>query len=779
VADYDLDNLTPYDFELLARDLVQKEFDVRLESFTTGRDVGIDFRHAPAADDSLIVQCKHYARSGFARLLRDLSKNELPRVQALAPDRYVLVTSVSMTPDRKAAVRAALDPFIREDADVIGAEDIDNLLRLWPDVLRANVKLWLTSAEVLSAVLNNANYVRMRGFEEELVERMRLYVPNPSFDAAGEALEDGHVCIITGVPGVGKSMLADALVADYVSKGYEPVFVSANVEEAERIYEAKRPQIFYYDDFLGPTTEGERFEKNEDKRLFALLKQVRRTANKRFILTTRDYILELAAQEHERFGDLAREFPRVIVSVGAYTRLIRGKILYNHLYFSDLSHDALKSVVDEERYMALVSHRNYSPRLIEAVTTLARSEGRDDRTFADFLNHALDNPGRVWQHAFENQLNDVAQAIVLGLASLPPAVMVDDLELAVGELLPARGGGELTRRDFHNSLRVLDGNFVRINRVDGQAIVAFHNPSIRDFALLYLDENDDELRRIVNSAPFFDQLALVRQYATEGQTAIIGVEPREFPGIRTTIEENALAFVEALMRAFGSATCGVRFGFSSAGALQVTPYEEVSPEQRLTTVITQSLNGQLVPGRWGEWANARIDEFEERWRRGCGSKAEARRAFGAMQRATGFEEAAERLQPVVKEWILGQLYDSGDYSIAIEFGRGIDPLLTETEVAALVRGFEEWVGPHLDEYARQADSAGELEGELDSLIELARDYGVHLDNLADVGSVRERIDELAAEEYEPEDDDRSDRRSVSDGDEAELIVLFDSLLSED
>ena len=45
MADYDFRTLSPHDFELLCRDLLQKSLGVRLESFTTGRDSGIDFRY--------------------------------------------------------------------------------------------------------------------------------------------------------------------------------------------------------------------------------------------------------------------------------------------------------------------------------------------------------------------------------------------------------------------------------------------------------------------------------------------------------------------------------------------------------------------------------------------------------------------------------------------------------------------------------------------------------------------------------------------------------------
>jgi len=65
---YDFRSLSPIDFEILARDLLQKQLKLTLESFKAGRDSGIDFRYARAKGD-LIVQCKHYAESTYATLL--------------------------------------------------------------------------------------------------------------------------------------------------------------------------------------------------------------------------------------------------------------------------------------------------------------------------------------------------------------------------------------------------------------------------------------------------------------------------------------------------------------------------------------------------------------------------------------------------------------------------------------------------------------------------------------------------------------------------------------
>ena len=106
---YDFKQLSPHDFEELSRDLIQARDGIVLESFTSGRDGGIDFRHARGSD-STIVQCKHYIQTGLAGLLRNL-KDEAAKAADLKPSRYMLVTSVGLTPKNKEAIRTTVRRF--------------------------------------------------------------------------------------------------------------------------------------------------------------------------------------------------------------------------------------------------------------------------------------------------------------------------------------------------------------------------------------------------------------------------------------------------------------------------------------------------------------------------------------------------------------------------------------------------------------------------------------------------------------------------------------------
>lgn len=64
---FEFANLSPRDFEKLARDVVHASEGIVFESFGDGPDGGIDFRYAAPGGDT-IIQAKHYEKSGFAKL---------------------------------------------------------------------------------------------------------------------------------------------------------------------------------------------------------------------------------------------------------------------------------------------------------------------------------------------------------------------------------------------------------------------------------------------------------------------------------------------------------------------------------------------------------------------------------------------------------------------------------------------------------------------------------------------------------------------------------------
>lgn len=121
---YDFSSLSHNEFEDLARDLIGREIAMRFETFPEGRDDAMDGRHA-SANGNTILQAKHYYRSGFSAL-KSKMKSERAAIDRLAPKRYILVTSASLTPKNKAILAEIIGPSLHI-ARQSGREVRDNL----------------------------------------------------------------------------------------------------------------------------------------------------------------------------------------------------------------------------------------------------------------------------------------------------------------------------------------------------------------------------------------------------------------------------------------------------------------------------------------------------------------------------------------------------------------------------------------------------------------------------------------------------------------------------
>ena len=100
---YNFSEISDFEFEELCRDLLQAELGLSLELFAPGPDGGIDIRYLGrngTEDHAIVGQCKRWAEDSYASLLRHLTREELPKINKLAPQRYILMTSVKLTPHR-------------------------------------------------------------------------------------------------------------------------------------------------------------------------------------------------------------------------------------------------------------------------------------------------------------------------------------------------------------------------------------------------------------------------------------------------------------------------------------------------------------------------------------------------------------------------------------------------------------------------------------------------------------------------------------------------------
>ncbi len=483
---YNFETLSPKDFELLTRDLLQKELSITLETFKSGKDGGIDLRHSKDTLNQLIVQCKHYKNSTLNDLYNAL-KIEAEKIKELNPKRYIISTSQSLSPKNKDKVMQICYPFIKSASDIYGNDDLNNLITKFPEIEREHFKLWLTSTKVLEQILHS-NIVNESRFKlDEIKEKIKKFVSNPSVSEAQNILNSENFVVISGAPGVGKTTLAEMIVYSYVADGgYEFFNISENIQDAYSVYnlDPSVKKIFYYDDFLGET----HLTKNEDSSLIIFINRINKSKNKKLILTTREYILQQSKLLHEKIEKF--DFKKCIIDLKNYTKKIKADILYSHLYFSELPQEYIDNLLIEHRYFSIIEHPNYNPRIIESMTKLKIHENIPAQDYhCEFIKN-LDNPSEIWKHAFENQIDNKTRSVLFSVVSLGGRYWKPNCKQAVKEISKNICSKlyleNFTDLDFRKCLKILEGDFINTNPYG----ISFCNPSITDFLENYIVENN-------------------------------------------------------------------------------------------------------------------------------------------------------------------------------------------------------------------------------------------------------------------------------------------------
>jgi Restriction endonuclease len=754
MPNYDFQSLSSYDFELLARDLIQAELGVRLESFAPGPDGGVDFRFRTAKGD-IVVQCKHY--KDYATLLRILTREEALKVRRLKPTRYILALSTPMTLRRKQAIYSLFAPYCADTSDILGREDLNNLLARHRSVEQYHMKLWLTSEPMLRRFLDRGVWGDSELTLNRIRQQARRYVPNPSFARAQEILNRLHYCIIVGIPGIGKTTLAEVLLIDYADRhDFQAIRIANDLSEIKEIKDSRRRQIFYYDDFLG-TARLDKLEKNEDKRIIEFLQQVAANKRWRFILTTREYILNTAKIRYESLAQPTVELAPCIVDLADYTRPIRARILYNHIFFSDLPDPYKLELLERKRYSTILAHPNYNPRIIEHMT-----EHRNVKHighsgyFEEFLRN-LAKPARIWDHAFRNDLSEAAQHTLLVLGSMPTPVLLSDLMVAFDKFYQYRRhkiGFATSSRDCEHALKELDGNFVKTDLVGEDAVIDFHNPSVNDYVEMYLAESPLDVADLVESVSFFDQL----QQLWGGQCG---------KGLRGTAKYSEM-FVAALSRNFLGPNCRIFRFFGQGGIVGMRrhslPFEErmlfaVEVAQSLGTTRSQALIEKLTV--------LLIKRIEDR----IAHKATLVEVLHTFDRRT---KKSKSIFKSAKEFLTQTLNEYEDFDNVARFITRFPEIVDEDELARIRKNFKNFVVDYADVSERDPDL---LRGVAEEITTVGTKLMVDVSEWAE--PLFEKANEIESERPdEPEADDEN--RSWLDDSKAlrDVDQMFEGLLRE-
>lgn len=289
---------------------------------------------------------------------------------------------------------------------------------------------------------------------------------------------------------------------------YDFITISKDISDAFTFSSENTSRIFLYDDFLGKTALSEKLEKNEEQRLYKFVEHISNSPNERLILTTREYILHQAQRVYEQLDNPFFNKPQCIIDLSKYTREIRAKILYNHLYFSNINRSSINQIINDKTYLKIIDHDNFNPRIIEYMTNEKWLTSNSPIEYPkEFLNN-LKNPSLIWERVFTSQINKNSRDLLLILMTLSYEVFLEDLLKAMIEYKKFLNE-TFDEIIIHETLKELDGNFTKTTNSKKGIIISFHNPSILDFIKNYISDKPVLIYNILCSSVFYEQIEFI------------------------------------------------------------------------------------------------------------------------------------------------------------------------------------------------------------------------------------------------------------------------------
>ena len=503
---YDFQILQPVEFEDLTRDLLQKKEKVFVESFTMGRDGGIDLRFAHVRGKrGVVVQAKRYKDY---RSLINVLKSEVEKVRKINPSRYILSTSVGLTPNNKDEILQLFEPFIKSTEDILGRNDLNNLLSQYPDVEKKTYKLWMGSSAVLESILNKRieNWSTME--LEETWKTVSLYVMNDSFTEAERILRKNRYVIISGIPGIGKTTLARMLVFNILASGFDEFIKVNSMDEAAQKLTTGKKQVFMYDDFLGHSFLEDK-ESGFENKILSFIEKVKREPDKLFILSTREYILSSAKRQYEGFSLKNIELVKCTLDLSCYSESIRASILYNHLAMSALPAEYIGALLKGQQYLKLIKHKNFNPRIIEAFLNdklyLRETPQGFIRRFLDFF----DRPLSVWEFAYSKMSPLAKEALCVRATMGSGSVFLSDWYRATLYYHKGKYSNPeftLEEDDWSNTVKDLLGTFISTSPYAKETVTYYNNPSVFDFVIDYIRQHKTLQLSLIKFAAYSNQI---------------------------------------------------------------------------------------------------------------------------------------------------------------------------------------------------------------------------------------------------------------------------------
>ncbi len=156
-----------------------------------------------------------------------------------------------------------------------------------------------------------------------------------------------------------------------------------------------------------------------------------------------------------------------------------------------------EEIKKDKRYLNIVNHRNYTPRIIEYITLASRISKLQSTHYFKYCIEKLDNPNDIWKEEFERRLTSIDRTFMNTLYSLTEtSIDIECLRISFNKRLDTMSGIDKTLNHFDLTLNRLADSLISIYDNKGSKHIGVINPSVNDFLQIIFSTNTLELQSI-------------------------------------------------------------------------------------------------------------------------------------------------------------------------------------------------------------------------------------------------------------------------------------------
>ncbi len=504
---FDLELLGPLEFEKFCKDLMEVYLSKKFKNFKPGKDQGIDLRNL---DENILCQCK---RISNINNLKSSLKKEVEKVKKMYEtnefSEYYLLIVNELSPQEEKELIDIMEPYLKSE-NLISYNEIVSILEKDEnkEILRRNVKLWLTSSAVLELFNEKFVIFQADSIKNDIKSYSKFFVETEAFNNALAKLNEQKYLIITGMPGVGKTITSYMLVAKMLVENPDISIKTTTIDCLDELIKSLsklEKELIIIDDFLGKNnlilTE---IEINNINKIIKYAK----SNNKFLILNSRNYILEEGKNFNYDLNKIASSLS--IVDINVLSLIERAKILFNMQYYNNVPFEYYENLLRksffDKNYRRIIQHKNFNARVIEYCAQNYSKDEISSQNYSEYIIDNLENSNVIWKNQFSNFKNTELTFFYILYTLTKDKVSIDKVNEAFYN--------SCVIRNYDTSINLIEeiiekfnGSLLKLEiSTDGSQYISFINPSILDYIMDSLEYNSFECIKLANECVYLSQL---------------------------------------------------------------------------------------------------------------------------------------------------------------------------------------------------------------------------------------------------------------------------------